>query len=656
MAGAVAVQHVVTNGHPQDRASIVWLTDANRWRLVGRTALTHIKTHPVRSALVIIPFLVLLGVRRTLGHELERDAAKVKRASTDGFRYTVRAAVLTVLRALTFPALIWAFARLLSGADVEAHFVQSCAVALDRAAFFLLSLTLLWQLCRPDGLADAHFRWKTDHLRLVRRNLIVLAVVGLPTSFLLSLLERDAFVVQFDSLGRMMFCVAALALAYFTWRVLHPSRGILADMLASNRGNWADRLKVIWFPGLIIVFFGLLIAACAGYFFTARELGRRVIESGWVIMWAAVIYNVLLRWLVVVQRRLAVAQLQRRFEAEREAAALRATDDEDREESEAPPVQPEEVELDVEQVSTQTTRLLKMGLTVFILIGLYVTWADVLPALSVLSKIAVWPPNAELTDGVFPAGTITLANVGVAAIVLALTLVIARNIPGVLEILVLQRLPMTAGGRYTTRTLVRYTILIVGIILTFNAIGIGWSKVQWLAAAVSVGLGFGLQEIFANFVSGLIILTERPVRVGDTVTVGTVSGTVTRIQMRATTVTDWDRKEMIIPNKTFVTGDIINWTLSSSVLRLSLDIGIAYGSDTALAKKLMLDVAHEEDAVLDDPRPLAFFIGFGESSLNFQLRIYINDVDSFSSIRDRVLMAHRPAIPRREHRDRLPAA
>jgi potassium efflux system protein len=284
-----------------------------------------------------------------------------------------------------------------------------------------------------------------------------------------------------------------------------------------------------------------------------------------------------------------------------------------------------------------------MALTVFVLVSLYLTWIEVLPALNVLRMIPIWPLDAkvELVDGVavFPEGTITLARVGLAAVVAAVTLAIARNIPGVLEIVVLQRLPMTAGGRYTTRTLVRYTILIVGIIMTFNAIGIGWSKVQWLAAAVSVGLGFGLQEIFANFVSGLIILTERPVRVGDTVTVGGVSGTVTRIQMRATTVTDWDRKEMIIPNKTFVTGEIINWTLSSNVLRLSLDIGIAYGSDTALAKQLMLEVAHEEDSVLDDPRPLAFFIGFGDNSLNFQLRIYINDVEHFSVIRDRVLMA-----------------
>ena len=104
-------------------------------------------------------------------------------------------------------------------------------------------------------------------------------------------------------------------------------------------------------------------------------------------------------------------------------------------------------------------------------------------------------------------------------------------------------------------------------------------KLQWLAAALSVGLGFGLQEIFGNFVSGLIILFERPVRIGDTVTIGTFSGTVSKIRIRATTITDFDRKEVIIPNKAFVTERLINWSLSDTVTRVVIRLGVAYGSD-----------------------------------------------------------------------------
>jgi hypothetical protein len=103
------------------------------------------------------------------------------------------------------------------------------------------------------------------------------------------------------------------------------------------------------------------------------------------------------------------------------------------------------------------------------------------------------------------------------------------------------------------------------LVFAFQAIGVSWSSIQWLAAAITVGLGFGLQEIFANFVSRLILLFERPIRLGDTVTVGDVEGTVSRIQIRATTVTDWNRKEIVIPNKEFVTDRIINWSLSDQI-------------------------------------------------------------------------------------------
>jgi potassium efflux system protein len=155
-----------------------------------------------------------------------------------------------------------------------------------------------------------------------------------------------------------------------------------------------------------------------------------------------------------------------------------------------------------------------------------------------------------------------------------------------------------------------------------NIIGWKWSQIQWLVAALSVGLGFGLQEIVANFVSGLIILFERPVRVGDTVTVGQLSGTVSRVRIRATTITDWDRKEIIVPNKAFITEQVINWTLADPITRVVVPVGIAYGSDYELAQKVMEDTLHSLPLVLDEPKPEVFFIGFGDSSLDFSLRVH----------------------------------
>jgi potassium efflux system protein len=270
----------------------------------------------------------------------------------------------------------------------------------------------------------------------------------------------------------------------------------------------------------------------------------------------------------------------------------------------------------------------------------------VLPALGVLDRIELWKTTETISQTVAAPGgdseteteqytqsvPITLKDLGLALLAGLLTLISARNVPGFLEITFLQRLPLKAGERYAVTTVVRYIITAVGIVVAFNLIGVGWGKVQWLVAAVSVGLGFGLQEIFANFVSGLIILFERPIRIGDTVTVNNISGTVTRIQIRATTITDWSRKELIIPNKEFVTGQVINWTLSDSTLRIIVPVGIAYGSDTDLAEKLMLECAKEHPLVAEEPAAYVLFSAFGDNSLNFELRAYTADSNRFLTV------------------------
>ena len=258
------------------------------------------------------------------------------------------------------------------------------------------------------------------------------------------------------------------------------------------------------------------------------------------------------------------------------------------------------------------------------LIGLWAIWAQILPALNILQKVQLWTYQVDV-DGVTKTLPVTLGHLVTGIVAAAVTFVSARNIPGVLEITLLKRLPMDAGARYALTTISRYIISAVGIIIAFNSIGVNWSRLQWLVAALSVGLGFGLQEIVANFVSGLIILFERPYRVGDIVTIGQVSGRVSRIRIRATTIVDWDRRELIVPNKDFITGQLINWSLSDKVTRLIVPVGIAYGSDTVLADKLLRKVADDHPQILEDPAPAAYFLGFGDNSLNFELRAFIDE-------------------------------
>ncbi|MBW2686299.1 MAG: mechanosensitive ion channel, partial [Deltaproteobacteria bacterium] len=263
-------------------------------------------------------------------------------------------------------------------------------------------------------------------------------------------------------------------------------------------------------------------------------------------------------------------------------------------------------------------------------------WGDLAPATRILQQVELWTVTQTVIESELdPSGVerfsteaqlvaITLADLFRSFLIGLLTLALIRALPGLLAATLFRRLG--PGERYAYSTIVKYAIVLGGLALAFDAIGIGWSSIQWLVAAVGLGLGFGLQEIFANFISGLIILFERPIRVGDTVTVGAVSGTVTKIRIRATWITAFDRKELIVPNKEFVTGQLINWTLSDAVLRIEIPVGIAYGSDTKLAIEVLDRVARESRRVLRDPAPQVLFLGFGDSSLSFELRVFVRHV------------------------------
>ncbi|MEA3278452.1 MAG: mechanosensitive ion channel [Pseudomonadota bacterium] len=196
-----------------------------------------------------------------------------------------------------------------------------------------------------------------------------------------------------------------------------------------------------------------------------------------------------------------------------------------------------------------------------------------------------------------------------------------------LEIILLKFSEMPASSRYTVTTVTNYVIVTAGIVLVFKTIGADWSQLQWLVAALGVGIGFGLQEIVANFISGIIVLFERPIRIGDVVTVGDTDGTVTRIRSRATTIRSWDGKELLVPNKEFITGRLLNWTLSDQATRIVLSVGVAYGSNVRQAMRLLEEVAQENENVLDDPPPSVMFEAFGDNSLGLLLRCFVGSAE-----------------------------
>lgn len=242
--------------------------------------------------------------------------------------------------------------------------------------------------------------------------------------------------------------------------------------------------------------------------------------------------------------------------------------------------------------------------------------------------------TSTLADGSLD--TVSVADVLRSGLILLITFWLVRYLSSLFELVVFSRVRMDQGVRYAILTMTRYVVVLIGLPMALSALHVDVGKIAWLAAAISVGIGFGLQEIVANFVSGIILLLERPIRVGDRITVGGVMGEVRRINIRATRVMNLDLQEILIPNRDLITKEVINWTLSSKEVRLIVPIGVGYGSDVEQVRKLLLEAVKNDPLVLKEPPPRALFMKHGVSALEFELRVFHLDPDIRSMIMDRM--------------------
>jgi len=207
-------------------------------------------------------------------------------------------------------------------------------------------------------------------------------------------------------------------------------------------------------------------------------------------------------------------------------------------------------------------------------------------------------------------------------LLLILLIFISKKIKKWLVHTVLAKSNLDLGTRTAIGTITRYSIILIGLMVILQSVGIDLSTLTVLAGALGVGIGFGLQNVTNNFVSGIIILFERPIKVGDRIEVGNISGDVVRISMRATTVLTNDNISVIVPNSEFISSQVINWSHNDRNVRFNISVGVSYKEDPQKVKKLLLSVADDNIAVLKDPSPDVIFDEFGDSSLNFFLRVW----------------------------------
>jgi len=569
----------------------------------------------------LIVIAVFLFGRRRARRKISSIAEKVKKPREDRVMLTVWVLALTVYLAVGFPILMFFIGSQLLQLPGAQDFTRAMATGLVSAAGYLTGLRFFYHLVRRNGLAHVHFRWNEKIRKSLRMNLWWFTPVEVLTAFLVYAMTAVKELESGDSMAKLALIVQVIALSAFFGRILRFSGGVVTALLKNSPTGWLARLRYIWWPVAVGLPLVLAVLVASGFFLSALQLREYIGMTLGMAMGLIVLNSLALRWLTIARLRFARREALRQREAQQEADRSAAVTDEDRKPHLSEP------EIGLAEISDQTQSLLRTVMFVLVAIGLWAIWEPVFPAFGILNDIHLWSYSG-VVDGVTTSIPISLANLLMSVVVVVITIIASHNLPGLLEITILNRLPMDAGARYAFTSVCRYAITTIGIIVAFNTIGFRWSSIQWLVAALGVGLGFGLQEIVANFICGLIVLFERPFRVGDTVTIGETSGTVSRIRIRATTVLDWDRKELIVPNKEFITGRLINWSLSDPISRFIIRVGIAYGSDTELAEKLLYKVLDENPLVLREPKPTAYFLGFGDNSLNFELRLFINNIDN----------------------------
>jgi potassium efflux system protein len=416
-------------------------------------------------------------------------------------------------------------------------------------------------------------------------------------------LRRPPF--EFETLPRILDTLSQCSVGLAILWLIRPRSAFMRHALAAGESNFITRRR-----GIIGLFISLLIATIigldmAGYRYGSWSLATSFIKSIVALIVLVPIYTGTRATIEALARRGRVA---------------------------VGPANPEETPDNHARIERRIKRVVRftfVAVTLYLLAGF---WGMDAQTFKALDDVHVRTISGSGDNEEF----LSAADLLRCLFYFAGTFWTLWALPGIYELAVFPRLRLDQGLKYAILTISRYAVFTVGIVLALSAIHLDLTRLGWLVAAIGVGLGFGLQEIVSNFVCGIILLVERPVQVGDIVTVSGMSGTVTRINIRATTILNFDRQEVILPNRNLITTEVTNWTRGDTINRTVISIGVAYGSDIELVTRLLAEIAQRESDVLKDPPPSVIFVKHGESSLDFELRVFIPSPQVKSAIHDRL--------------------
>ena len=546
------------------------------------------------SVILLVVYGIVLLLRKSLKEPLRQLLGRPTPLSSESLWNILLGLGMSLLLVLPGPLTLFLAGYFLESAEPQSRFLAALAPALMVSSMFLYALLLTRLLVGKRGVGRRLLKWDSRMLDALRRELNWAGPVVVLASLLDVFALRLDLVASGGPLGVLATAVTAATLSVVATRLLRQ------EMFAADKllRRW---LFVVALLGAVVIILQLL-----GLLFAADAYLAAVNLTIVLLLVIKLVGDILERWLLILRARL-VRKNRMQIAQQTEGAEAEAE---------------KEQAVDVITLSEAHRKLLSLIRLVTLAVVLWLIWSPALPALNLLDSVTLW----HVTDSAHPGGglrTITLFDVTLSVFILITTVLVAKHLPSLVQVFMLEWFNVSAGSRYASGILMQYVVIAVGASLFLGAVGWEWGKVQWLVAALGVGIGFGLQEIVANFISGIIILFERPIRVGDIISAGGAEGVVKQINPRATIIETFDMKEHLIPNKELITGQVVNWSLSSNAIRVIVPVGIAYGSDVRRALALLLEAAQEVSLVLTEPAARATFEDFGDNALILWLRCYV---------------------------------
>lgn len=560
----------------------------------------------IGSVVLILSFILML-IQPKLDLVLNSLNSCVGRFSKDTHLVTVKALGVLMLKSLKIPlfltGLVIIFAGFLYTKSSAQDFVNvgflPILKCLKWLSILLLSLFFL-NIIKPLSILEKHFGKVVKDKQYKNQRRIFTYVLLIELIVIIKLFKTDDF--MFDVIGQSILFITLIVL-------LIEFIISFREKIKKHSSLWS-KIVSISMATVILLVIGLVYF---GYYYSAVCISDLLVISYMIMLSYSIVFDTVMRSFSLAARRLNFKRI-----LEIRAARKEAKTEESNVEAEI--IESTEEEMPISEINSQTRQILRYLLISVFAAFIYGIWSDVIQVISYFQTFNLY--SITSADNLV-VSTITLLDVLVVLYVFLITIIVIKNLPGVLEVLIFNRFENIQKYSYSILTITNYILIAVSILISASKLGLSWDKLQWLVAALSVGLGFGLQEIFANFVSGLIILFERPVRIGDVITINGHNGVVSRIRIRATTITDFDRKDYVVPNKLFITTPLINWSLNDSITRLVVGVQAGYGSDVQQVKDVLKMIADRNPYVVKDPKASIYFISFGDSNLNFELRVYV---------------------------------